>query len=238
MNLIKHIFSPSRLLLVWQAPDGGDRTRLAVGELRESAGDITFRYLSEHEDFHKARKLGFSCYPAFRKTDREYSEGVLDAFLRRVPPRSRNDFPRFLAQWRLGADADLSAFALLAYCGAKLPSDGFSLVWPLEDVTAPGEVLLEIAGFRYQGVSLEELSLGMPIRFVPEPDNEKDSKALRVEIDGRTIGYINRFQRDAVTSWLDLYDVHASIERFNGTSDRPLVYVFCRVVDRRAAAVG
>ena len=185
MHVIEHTFVPTRLLLVWQAPDGRDRSLLAVGELRDQNGVISFRYLPNTDDFCKAVELGFVCYPAFRKHEGEYTDGVMDSFLRRLPPRSRGDFIKFLEQWCLPATADLSDFALLAYSGAKLPSDGFSLVWPLDEVTAPGEVLLEVAGFRYQGVGLNELTEGMPVKFVCEPDNDKDSKALRIEVGGQ-----------------------------------------------------
>lgn len=234
MHLIEHTFTPTRLLLVWQAPDGRDRTLLVVGELRDQGGVVSFRYLPDTEDFRKAVDLGFVCYPAFRKHDGEYTDGVMDSFLRRLPPRSRGDFSKFLEQWRLPATATLSNFALLAYSGAKLPSDGFSVVWPLEEVKAPGEVLLEVAGFRYQGIDLNELSVGMPVSFVPEPENPKDNMALRIEANGRRIGYVKRLQRDAVVNWLAHYDVDAFIDRFNGTAERPIVYVFCRLSQRWA----
>jgi len=229
MHLIEHTFSPTRLLLAWQAPDSNDRSHFVVGELRERDALVSFRYLTNAEDFRKAVALGFACYPAFRKHEREYTEGVMSAFLRRLPPRSRGDFPRFLKQWCLAPDAALSDFALLAYSGAKLPYDGFSVVWPMDEVGAPGEVLLEVAGFRYQGVPTSELSPDMQVRFFPEPENEVDHKAIRIEAGGRKIGYVKRAQRDAVASWLARCDVEASIDRFNGTAERPVVYVFCRL---------
>lgn len=237
MHVIEHTFVPTLLLLVWQAPDGRDRSLLVVGELRDQSGVISFHYLSNTDDFRQAVALGFVCYPAFRKQEGEYTDGVMDSFLRRLPPRSRGDFTKFLEQWCLPATAKLSDFALLAYSGAKLPSDGFSLVWPLDEVTAPGEVLLEVAGFRYQGVGLNELTEGMPVKFVSEPDNDKDSKALRIEVGGRRIGYVKRVQRDAVVKWLAQYDVEAYLERFNGTSERPVVYIFCRVTHRRSSSL-
>lgn len=235
MNLIEHTFSPRRLLLTWQAPAGRGRTRFAVGELRDRNGTICFRYLPQGEDYHRACELGFTGHPAFRTGGVEYTEGVMDAFLRRVPPRSRGDFDRFLKQWRLPAAAGLSDFALLAYCGAKLPTDGFSLVWPLEEVQAPGEVLLEVAGFCQQGIGAEELSAGMPVHFIAEPDNPKDERALRIDADGRGVGYVNHLQRATVAQWLERYEVNAVVEQVNGTADRPTVYVFCRVLEGRPA---
>jgi hypothetical protein len=183
-------------------------------------------------DFRSAVGKSFSGYPAFPVGETEYTDSVMDAFMRRLPPRSRGDYSKYLEQWRVPVGGNLSDFALLAYSGAKLPSDSFSVVWPLAEVTAPGEILLEVAGFRYQGIRLNELEIDMPVAFVPEPDNETDSKALRMEVGGRCIGYVKRVQRDVAMSWLARYDVDARIERFNGTAERPLVYVFCRLSER------
>ena len=58
--------------------------------------DYVFRYLDNKEDFTNAIKEGFVCYPAFRKLNQEYSEGVLETFLRRIPPRKRGDFNKYL----------------------------------------------------------------------------------------------------------------------------------------------
>lgn len=230
MNLIEHVFSPKRLLLTWQ---GQDRAWRVVGELTDRDGVVSFRYLTETDDFAKARDSGFVCYPAFRKPGVIYTEGVMDSFLRRLPPRSRGDFRKFLEQWRLPVTAELSDFALLAYVGGKLPTDGFAVVWPLEEMQAPAEVLLEVAGLRYQDVEREDLAIGMPADFVREPDNPKDARAISVLVQGRRIGYVRRQQRDAVSNWLDRYHVSATLERINGTKERPVVYLFCRVTEPR-----
>ena len=233
MHFIEHTFAPTRLLLVWQAPDGRDRSLFVIGELTERGGVVSFRYLADTDDFRKAVEQGFVCHPAFPKREVKYTDGVMDVFMRRLPPRSRSDYSKYLDQWRLPATSALTDFAMLAYSGAKLPSDGFSVVWPLDEVTAPGEVLLEVAGFRYQSIALDELSVGMPVTFAPEPDNERDSNALRMEVDGRRIGYVKRAQRDAVMNWLTHYHVDAVLERFNGTDERPIVYVFSRLTGRQ-----
>jgi hypothetical protein len=230
MNFIEHLVEPERLLLVWQAPDGDKRTRLAVGELLRRDDEVTFRYLTNSEDFTLASELGFICYPAFRKTDREYTLGVMDTFMRRLPPRKRGDFSRYLEQWRLSPESSPSDFALLAYSGAKLPNDGFSVDWPLAEVKAPCELLLEVAGFRYRDdVNIEDLSEGMPALLSLEDDNPVDAKAVAIEVAGKCIGYVKRSQRDAVLHWLNCYEVEAEIERLNGTPERPLVYLFCRI---------
>lgn len=234
MRFIEHVFSPTRLLLAWQAPEGTDRIQRVVGELRLVDGMVSFRYLSDSEDFREARKLGFVCHPAFRKLDREYTDGVMSAFQRRIPARSRGDFAEYLEPLRLRPSADLSEFRLLAYSGAKLPTDGFSLVWPLAEVYAPGEVLLEVAGFRYQGVAIGDLAVGDLVQFRQEPENFVDPRALRIEAGGRRIGYVKRLQRDAVSHWLDHYEIDATIERINRNAEHPRIFVFCALSERRA----
>lgn len=111
------------------------------------------------------------------------------------------------------------------------------MVWPLDEVKAPGEVLLEVAGFRYQGVDLNEMKVGTPASFVLEPENKQDNKAIGIHVGGRRIRYVKRLQRDAVAHWLTHYHVEAFLERFNGTPKRPIIYVFCRLAERHPIAL-
>jgi len=95
MNLISHIDTPNRLLLVWQSPEGTERNRFVVGEVCLDDKGYIFRYLVDTEQFDNACTEGFTCYPAFPKTNQEYREGILETFLRRMPPRKRGDFGKY-----------------------------------------------------------------------------------------------------------------------------------------------
>jgi hypothetical protein len=153
---IQTICEPQRLLLAWQASDpDGERTRFRVGELVLDGEDCILRY-SKGEQVDRARALGFSGYPAFDLAQVEHRKGVMAAFLRRLPPRSRADFEAYKAQFRLASGLALSDFALLAYTEAKLPSDGFSIVNPLADICGPCQFLLEVAGYRHNAGKLAE----------------------------------------------------------------------------------
>jgi len=230
MNLIRHINHPNRLFLVWQSPEGKSRMRFVVGEICPDGDGYVFRYLVDILDFSNAQSEGFVGYPAFRKFNQEYREGVLETFLRRIPPRTRGDFNKYLEQWRIAADVEISDFALLGHTGAKLPNDGFSLINPFDGVTAPFEFYLEVAGFRYQNnISLNEISVGMAVNFVLEPENSHDSFAVRIETNSRKIGYINKVQCHAFSHWLKGNTIIAWIERINGTDLRPLIYIYGRV---------
>lgn len=229
MNRIDHIIDPERLLLVWQAPES--RSRYVVGELRKDNSEVVFRYLQDTEEFKRASAEGFVCYPAFRKTNQEYRQGVMDSFMRRLPPRKRGDFAKYLEQWKLAPDIEISDFALLGHTGAKLPNDGFSLINPFDNVDQPYTFYIEVAGFRYyqDNINIKDITVGMSVVFVHEPDNEHDSNAVRIEVAGKKIGYVNKVQSKAFIRWLKLYSINAWIERINGTSDRPLIYIFGRV---------
>ncbi len=228
LNIIKHIHEPKTLLLVWQPPEGTTRARCIVGQLvkSEHSGIVTLEYLKGTDDFAKATELGFEGYPAYKNVNNAYSNGVVDAFLRRLPPRSRGDFSQYLKQLRLGVDSKISDFALLGYSGAKLPSDGFSIVNPFYDVIGPCEFLTEVAGFRYRDVSINDVKIGDAVTFVQEPENKFDPSAIKVMLDKVHIGYINRGQLKAFHKWLEHGDVSACVERINGRDDRPLIYLY------------
>ncbi len=230
MNLIHHINQPKHLLLVWQPPEGRSRTRFVVGDLSMDGGNYKFSYLVKTDDFVKAISEGFVCYPAFRKVNQEYTDGILETFMSRIPPRKRGDFNKYLEQWRLAPDLDISDFALLGHTGAKLPNDGFSLINPFDNIDAPFEFYIEVAGFRYQEtICLEDISVDMPVNFVTDLGNAFDNHAVSIEVMGNKIGYVNKIQSSAFKEWLEHYSITACIERINGTPDRPLIYIFGRL---------
>jgi len=228
MNFIEHVLEPNRLLLVWQGPEGSSRARHSVAELvRQGEGQVRFRYFADTADFRGACAEGFVNFPAFRKIEQTYDLGVVDTFIRRLPPRSRGDYAKYLEQFRLRPETTISDFALLAYTGAKLPSDGFSIVNPLDGVNESGELLIEVAGFRHAAkVPLENLHPGEAVQFVPEPDNAFDPDALAVVVRAQRIGYVPKQQACAVRALYEAGSLQAQIERINGSAERPLVFLF------------
>lgn len=227
MNFIEHVHEPRRLLLVWQ---GSSRNRYAVAELFRAPDDrVQFRYLLDTPELAAAQMEGFINFPAFRKLEQTYDLGVVETFMRRLPPRSRGDYAQYLEQFRLRPEMAISDFALLAYTGAKLPSDGFSILNPLEDVTGACDVLLEVAGFRYSAeLPIEDLQLDEAAQFLPESGNPHDPNAIAIYVRGGKIGYVPRQQTAAIRRWLNNSALEARVERINGGSERPLVYLFLR----------
>lgn len=228
MNFIEHVLEPKRLLLVWQGPVGSSRTRHTVAELvRQESGVVRFRYLTATADFQNAQAEGFINFPAFRKVEQAYELGIVDTFMRRLPPRTRSDYEQYLEQFRLRPDTPISNFALLAYTGAKLPGDGFSLINPLDDITAPCEVLIEVAGFRHTVPgTLAAFREGDAATFVPEPENPRDPNAVTILVSGQKIGYVPRQQAIALRRYCEAGSVQAQVERVNGRPERALIYLF------------
>lgn len=228
MHFIEHIIEPTKLLLAWQS--SGDRRRYIVGELHRDGEAITLTYLTKTPDFQKAKEQGFEFYPAFRELDKVH-QNVIDAFMRRLPPRKRGDFPEYLEGLRISREAQLSDFALLGYSGAKLRSDDFSLIHPFNDVESRCELMLEVAGLSHHISDLGELKIGASVSFFKEKCNAvTQEKAIEIIVDGRRIGYVNRGLMPTFWSWIESNRlVGAWIEKLNGSPSRPAVYVYVEV---------
>lgn len=98
-HYIEHLVEPTKLLVTWQ--DNRERTRYVVAELIRTNDKVTFRYLVDTDDFRKAGEHGFECYPAFKNVHETHEIGVLDSLMRRLPPRTRADFPQYLENFRI-----------------------------------------------------------------------------------------------------------------------------------------
>jgi len=222
MTAIKHIIEPERLLLVWQEPLS--RHRFIVGQIvREKAG-VCFHYLPSDE-LDQAKKKGFKGYLAFRDLSGEYRLGVMESFMSRLPPRSREDFGKFLDYWKIDPAAEISDFSLLGYTGATLPRDGFRLLPLFSQHVSQVNLVIELAGYRYNEHAVE---LGETVSFVHEPENSEDEHAVAVyagiQVDHR-IGYVMRGLNKQFIAWMMEGHVQGRIVRINGTQVRPVVLI-------------
>lgn len=233
MRLIKHIIEPQRLLLSWQPPKKKkqDRQRLLVAELRRSGDDADLVYLSDSDEFKHAREKGFDCYRGF-SSEQSTHKNVLDSFAKRLPPRSRKDYDRFLNALRIESAEDVSDFALLGYSGARLPDDTFTIIHPFDTAIAPFEFMMEVQGYRYylEDVPCKNLSEGMSAVFVKEPGNEYDPQAIKVLFGDKRAGYVCRGLAKTFHKWLDRnLTVQATLERINGTTEKPVIFLYVTV---------
>jgi hypothetical protein len=244
-NWIERISEPRRLFLAWQAPDPlGERFRWAVGLIEPDGGEIALRYLlpgaeferwNQGKEFDELERLGYQGYPAFSLKREIHREGVLAAFMRRLPPRTRPDFEEYKRQFRLSELLHVSDFGLLAVTEAKLPNDGFSLVDPLDASLSACDLMLEVAGYRHYAEKLE-LREGDAVRLEPEPTNPKDPNAIVVQGGKKCVGYINRLQTATFLHWLKERHVTAVVERLNGRADKPRAFIFVQVRPARISA--
>ena len=235
---IKYPPEPDELLLVWQAPlTVGDRLRWAVGRLRAGSLGGIFSYivgaefaaLNLERSPETLRAAGYSGYPAFdvrECPDGGFRDHVLEAFLRRIPPQTRTDFPNYLAHYHIERTTPLSPMALLAVTEARLPSDDFSLVDPLNVSASRVDLVFEIAGYRF---SKEAVQVGQSLSLRPEPSNPKDPLAVQVCANGRGIGYVNRLQALTIGKWLEHREVNCWVSRINGRPEAPRAFAFLQV---------
>lgn len=237
---IEYPTEPKELLLAWQAPSFvPDRLRWAVGKLARSGGGATFDYLKGDEfsrlnlgrSVSDLEKAGFAGYPAFDMVRREegpFRHHVLEAFLRRVPPVGRPDFGQYLQHFHIRAQTRLSPLALLAVTEARLPSDGFSLIDPLDPCVDRVDLVFEIAGFRYF-VDCPTLQPGDALGLERRPGNPKDPNAVEVLANGHAVGFVNRLQAPTIGTWLRQRSVECWVARVNGRPDAQTAYAFLQV---------
>jgi len=228
MRFIEHIIEPTKLLLAWQSSDEKHRTRYIVAELNRIGEEITLTYLPNTKDFNDAQQHGFEAYPAFQDTQKTH-RNVLDAFMRRLPPRTRGDFTQYLEGLRLKPTTQLSNFALLGYSGAKLPSDGFSIIHPFNDINSPCELLIEVAGFRHINPNAK-IILNEPASFSKEFNQAIQEEAIRINIIQQHIGYVCRGLLPSFSKWLDNKQITGAwVEKTNGMPGKPTVYLYVKI---------
>lgn len=232
-STIEYLVEPESLLLVWQQRDeeATDRTRRVVGAITREPNTrvIELAYLHGTSDFEAAQAAGFLGYPAFKLSQKVHKLGVLETFVRRLPPRKRGDFAAYLQNHWLPHPFALSDFALLGYTGAKLPGDGFTLVPTFNPKDIPCDYVMEVAGTRHKIDQLDTLALGDVLRLEPEPSNPVDNHALVVKKRDFALGYINRALLPTVHAWLNNATIEVSVIKKNGKPTRPLLYVLFQV---------
>jgi len=211
MHTIDHVFEPSRLFLVWTSTaEGIARNRRIVGELFKSGDSHSFRYLKDTPDYHAAVNEGFISFPAFTIHGNEIFTNALPAFLSRIPPRKRQDFPKYLAQYGLPGNFRGSDFSLLGYTGARLASDSFELCPDLSTASAPLDLVLEVSGTQYNKVD-GEIIVGMPVQFIQEPENEHDKNAIAIMTKFGRVGYVSRALNKGFCQLLNQSEVKGSV---------------------------
>ena len=232
MNFIQHIIEPTKLFLAWRSVSEPGFMPYPVGELTLNDEKINLKYLVDSPDFKRAQELGFEPHPAFPDVHKIYYD-VLDTFTRRLPPRSRGDFPQYLEAIRLKPDTVLTPFALLGYSGAKLLSDGFSIIHPFHDIDTECELLLEIFGFEkiFENKNIEIGSkLHFSMVYWPHPNLQKQECVIALKAGGELIGFVNKALIPSILKWYHEHRIAGVwIEKINGVNQPGIGYIFIKV---------
>jgi hypothetical protein len=236
-NMIDNPISTRRALLVWQRPldQTGRRDRCAVAELVQAEDGVNFQYF-DREQLGVAEQAGFSGYPGLPIAAENLSRIASDVLMRRLPPRDRADFSDLLVRFGLPGDRPYTDLSLLAYTGARLTSDSFSVCETFDGFEGAFSYVFDVAGNRHYNYNV--LETGEAIFFEHEPANSMDPNAIRLAREGgETVGYINRLQAPTVRSWLFNGSVDATVFRVNGRLQYPRLFVRANIqTNTRAAA--
>ncbi|MBP7334931.1 HIRAN domain-containing protein [Niveispirillum sp.] len=237
-NWIERVSEPPKLFLAWQAPDHLQyRFRWAVGIIAPHSDGLSLRYFEDGVEFEqhnqgqtyaKLLSYGYKGYPAFSTKRLLHTSGVADVLVRRLPPSTRPDFSEYKKQFRIPSEMNLPLISLLGSTEAKLPSDGFSVVDPLDSNAQYCDLMLEIAGFRYYSDTYTP-TINERIEVLAEPDNRYDAGAVKICAGGKKIGNINRLQAPTFLSWINSRSIEGNIERLNGKPTSPRAFIFVRV---------
>jgi hypothetical protein len=215
-------------------PTGTGR-RYIIGELERIGDNVILHYFKNNQDFKDAIKLGFKGYSIFDINQDVHDLNIMSTLERRIPLSQRTDFDDFLRYHRIEPNVGrkMSEFALLGYTGGKLPGDAFSFVHTFEEANIPCELTIDVAGARHYKEYLPPLGtlLGKQVSFQAEHENVQDPMAVAIKIRNvKLIGYVNRAQTATFNKWIaNNYEIDGTIERINGTSDRPNILLYVKV---------
>ena len=215
--------------LIWKSPEGN---RFCVGKLYRND---KFEYIKDNPAAYQA---GFTCYPAFaiftQSEITEYPEPI-KVFARRLPPKSRSDYSRFLALYGLDYKSEfvknISDFDLLAYTGAHLTDNPFSFANPFVGCEPPFQFVMQAAAFDRYGKNLkDEELLKQNFSFNVESENPIDQQALAIRVGKEKIAYVPRSYTEVFHKWLKIgFKVNLSAFRINGTETHRYLYLFVSV---------
>lgn len=235
MELIENPIPTQRAWLTWQRPlsDSGPRPRMPVGELRQHGDNVSFRYLPK-EELVPAVEAGFYGYPALQMDSPEHANRIgVDVLIRRLPPKSRPDFPELLEKFGLPGENRYSDLTLLAYTGARMMSDSFSVAETFDGFDAPFRYVFDVAGYRHHHDPQSIPELGTPVRFERDPQGKHDPQDIRILYeDGRTVGHIHQLQAERVGKWVDNHQITGKVFLVNRRIEYPRLFVMAQVSKR------
>ena len=129
--------------------------------------------------------------------------------------------------------SQISPFWVIPVQNFQMTQGGLpSLAGPRAAAVPPFEFLLHVQGYHYykEQLPFDSIKLEQKAAFQAEPKNEFDPNAIKVLIDGIHVGHVCRGLTKSFHKWFDMgYKIDASIERKNGTSQRPELYLYVSI---------
>lgn len=222
--------------VVWQ--DSHTRQFVRVGRLEFTGDTFRFTYTADAE-LH----AGFEPFADFPDLRGEYtSDDLFPIFASRVASSARSDYENQLDALGLTRD-EATPVELLARSWGQSPHDRLQIVPDPQrhpDGTESLRFLAsgvshahhDIPGDTPEAVTerVANLRAGQELDWRDEPDNTSNPQAIRLEVDGRLVGWVPDYLLDYVhKSRGPDVDVHVIVERANG-ADRPWhLRLLCRL---------
>ena len=173
------------IYLTWRA--GAGERRHKVGIIRKnSTQGVRFRYLISHD---KAVSIGFTPYTDFPDLTKEYTENVLEIFGQRLTKPERSDIQKYYDFWEIEPEYKEDKYYLLAHTQGLLATDNFEFLAdysPLKDLSFTSE----ICSLSHNKIPSDIIKEGDVLHWEYESQNEYDSKAVKVFISNKFLGYI------------------------------------------------
>lgn len=219
--------------LIWQRPDGaGSRDRLPVAIMRQCGEEVSFDYLHGTPEFERARREGFDGYIGIPLGRGDTSDAIT-ILGRRLLSKDRSDYAEYLSRFGISPDHNLPVLSLLCYTGARMTSDSFTVSDTFEGFDRPFEYIFDVAGRRHYIETTPNAMVDDVVRFECDDQNQFDDKAVLLrDMEGATIGYINRCQAPKVREWLTRGAIEAHVFRTNGTPTQPRLFVKAHITPK------
>lgn len=179
------------LWLIWKQPI--THIGFTVGSLRKDDNYYIFNYINPELD--EAVNAGFTYFPGFSDTSKEYKSDILFAnILSRLPNFARPDYLEILNSYNL--DMDSNEFEILEATRGRTLTDNYEFV-PAFDKS---KIEFDVAGTSHCADITKcknFLSINKKLYLEPELDNPYDKNAIKVMFkeNGKSyhLGYVPRY---------------------------------------------
>jgi HIRAN domain protein len=208
----------NEMWLIWKHPE--KRRRYKIGKLSKFESKYIFKYVDP--ELNNATSDGFRCFPGFEDIKKTYeSEELFSNIETRLPNPGRADYLEILNSYNLKKDSD--KMEILKATKGRLVTDNYEFV-PVFD---SNKVEFDVAGTRHcQDVKKisEIINVNDKLLLELEPDNEYDSKAIKVIYfkEGKKyhLGYVPRYYSNELSKLLeDKVEYSAMIQSLNFESE-------------------